>query len=483
MNTLQRSLLIAFLVVALAAIGPFGLLLGLGAWDQIRRTDEQSYLEQNQRIQSGISRYYSESGSWTGVENIVNYVASTEQRHIIVTDNRSYVVADSEDALTGQFYRPADGGMALFARQSPRSGPGGLPPRYPAAPADNATTAATTGRPLPVRPSEGGVPAPGERVGTLYLLNQPVNALFQDLSGRLLLYIVISAAVAAACALALTLWFSRRLAAPIRKLSLAAEKVGRGDLTQRIDIREQGELGQLAKNFNTMTAELEKSEQAKKYMIADAAHELRTPLSNILGYLEAVKDGVAEPDARTIEILTSEAQSLNHIVSDLQMLSLAEAGQLKLDIQPEDPAEMSRTVADALLISALAKDLMLTLDVPQGLPRVKADGQRIRQVLRNLVGNAIEHTPEGGQVTVSAHPEGALVRFLVRDTGEGIPAEDLPLIFERYYRVDKARNRRTGGTGLGLTIARQMVEMHQGTIGVESTPGQGSTFWFTLPIA
>jgi signal transduction histidine kinase len=184
-----------------------------------------------------------------------------------------------------------------------------------------------------------------------------------------------------------------------------------------------------------------------------------------------------------MEILTGEAQSLTRIVDDLQMLSLAEAGQLKLDLQPQEPAELTRSVADALLILARAKGVEICVTIPTGLPQVKADCQRIRQVLRNLVSNAIDHTPEGGRIAIAARNDGSTISFIVSDTGEGIPAEDLPLIFERYYRVDKSRQRRTGGTGLGLTIARQLVELHQGTINVESAPGKGSTFTFTLPIS
>jgi two-component system sensor histidine kinase BaeS len=482
MTTLRRSLLISFLTVALVAIGTFALLFGVGAWDQIRRIDEQSHFEQNLRIQAGIARYYSDTGGWSGVENMVTFVNAFELRHIIVTDNRSYVVADSDDKLTGQLYRPATEGLPIFVRSfrlPGQSGPGAM--RSPSPSPTGPAFPAVDDRPAPNRQPDGN--PQGTRVGTLYILDQPVGAIFEALSGRLTIFILLSALVAGGAALWLTFILSRRISDPIRKLSLAAEKLGKGDLTQRIDISTRGEMGMLAQSFNNMAADLEKSEQAQKNMIGDAAHELRTPLSNILGYLEAVRDGVAEPDARTLEILNGEAQSLNHIVDDLQMLSLAEAGQLKLDFQPVDPVELSRPVAEALLMLARAKGIELAFEFPAGLPRVRADGQRIRQVLRNLVSNAISHTPEGGRVTLGARAEGAQVRFLVADNGEGIPAQDLPLIFERYYRVDKSRHRRTGGTGLGLTIARRLVELHQGTMAVESTLGKGSTFSFTLPVA
>jgi two-component system sensor histidine kinase BaeS len=217
-------------------------------------------------------------------------------------------------------------------------------------------------------------------------------------------------------------------------------------------------------------------------MVTDVAHELRTPLTNIRGYLEALQDGVVEPERRIIDSLYGEAMLLNHLVDDLQELSLAEAGHLKLERQPVALADVVDRAVEAVRPRAGAEEIMLQVDLPEDL-LVDVDPQRIGQVLRNLLENALTHTPPGGEIAMVGHVEGQWVEVSVRDTGSGIAAEDLPYVFERFYRADKSRSRDTGGAGLGLAIARQLVEAHGGRIWVESTKGKGSTFTFALPIS
>jgi two-component system sensor histidine kinase BaeS len=214
------------------------------------------------------------------------------------------------------------------------------------------------------------------------------------------------------------------------------------------------------------------------------AHELRTPLANIRGYLEAIEDGVVAADEETMRTLREEAAQLNGLIDDLQELTQAEAGALRLDRGPFDAAELVERATDAARARAVEKSITLIGGAEPSLPPVDVDLQRIMQVLQNLLTNALRHTPEGGQITVSARrtPDG-LVAISVEDTGAGIAPEDLPHIFERFYRADSSRSRATGGSGLGLTIARRLVETHGGQIGVESTVGQGSRFTFTLPVA
>jgi signal transduction histidine kinase len=222
-------------------------------------------------------------------------------------------------------------------------------------------------------------------------------------------------------------------------------------------------------------------------MVADVAHELRTPLSNIQGYLEAIRDGVVEPDTAAIRSLNEEASLLSRLVNELQDLSLAEAGELKLVFQAEDMTNMVKQAVPPWQPQLAAKEISLFLNVPDDLPLVNIDWQRVNQVLHNLLENAVAHTPSGGVINVAANVAtsggGKWVEVSVSDTGEGIPAEDLPHIFERFYRVDKSRARATGGSGLGLTIAKRLVEAHGGKIAVQSKPGKGSRFSFTLPVA
>ncbi len=231
-----------------------------------------------------------------------------------------------------------------------------------------------------------------------------------------------------------------------------------------------------------MADNLEHTERLRRNMVADVAHELRTPLSNLKGYLEAISDGVVKPDEATISSLNEEASSLSRLVEDLQELSLADAGELKMIVQPEDISRLIKETVTALQPKAAAKDIALSADLPAILPPVNIDSHRIKQVLNNLLDNALAHTGKEGRINVTAREQDDKVYISVADTGEGIPPEDLPMIFERFYRVDKSRARATGGSGLGLTIAKRLVEAHGGTIEVKSIQGQGSTFTFSLPI-
>jgi signal transduction histidine kinase len=287
--------------------------------------------------------------------------------------------------------------------------------------------------------------------------------------------------VAVAIALLLTFFLSRRILAPVKALTSAAERVGRGDFSQRVKTKDKGELGELANTFNSMASDLERAEKLRQNMVADVAHELRTPLSNIRGYLEALRDGVIKPDAETIRSLSEEATLLSRLVDDLQELSLAEAGELKLDCQAEDIAELINQTVAAVRGQPAVKKISVSIDLPDKLPPVNIDSHRISQVLRNLLENAVAHTAKGGSITVAAKQRDSWVEVSVTDTGEGIPAEDLPNIFERFYRVDKSRARATGGSGLGLTIAKRLVEAHGGKIEAHSELGKGSRFTFTLP--
>ena len=217
-------------------------------------------------------------------------------------------------------------------------------------------------------------------------------------------------------------------------------------------------------------------------MVADTAHELRTPLSNIRGYVEAMRDGLVKADADALRSLDEEVNLLSRLVGDLQELALADAGELKLVCQAEDISSLINQTVAAEQAKALVKGISVSVDLAKRLPPVNIDAHRISQVLRNILENAVDHTTQGDSITVSAKQRGSWVQISVVDSGEGIPVEHLPNVFERFYRVDKSRTRATGGRGLGLTITKYLVEAHAGKIEVQSEPGKGSHFTFTVPI-
>ena len=277
---------------------------------------------------------------------------------------------------------------------------------------------------------------------------------------------------------------SRQILSPVQALGAVASRLGRGDLSHRADSSGPTEIRELADSFNRMAASLQEAESQRRNLVADVAHELRNPLFNIQGYLEAIKDGLLEPDADTIDTIHGQVLHLGRLVEDLRLLAQAEAGALHLDLAPGSLDDVIARAVDAARPRAEAGGVSLRYTAPEQHVLAVMDRTRIAQVVSNLLDNAVQHTPSGGSVTVGIGLDmPGLVRVSVADDGEGIPAEDLPLIFERFYRVDPSRSRATGGAGLGLTIARGLVEAHGGTIWAESPELSGATVYFELPVS
>jgi signal transduction histidine kinase len=289
---------------------------------------------------------------------------------------------------------------------------------------------------------------------------------------------------AALVAIALTVVLSRQIMRPVSDLTAAARRMEAGDLAVRVPTTSRDEFAQLAHAFNAMAAGIQRTETLRRTMVGDVAHELRTPLTNIRGYLEALRDGVVAPDPAMLGSLHDEALLLNRLIDDLQDLALAEAGQLRLAQRPADLAMIAAQVIAAARPRISAGQVTATLNAPPDLPTVAVDAERIGQVLRNLLNNALTHTPAGGQIQITITPDSAAQQMCitVTDTGSGIPAADLPYIFERFYRADPSRNRATGGAGIGLTIVRQLVAAHGGTVWAQSERGRGTTVGITLPM-
>ncbi len=264
--------------------------------------------------------------------------------------------------------------------------------------------------------------------------------------------------------------FVRQITRPLVDLTHASRQIAQGDLSVRVAVKSSDEVGELTDTFNQMAASLEEQETLRRNLMADIAHELRTPLTGIQGAVEAMQDGVFPADAENLEALHAQVLLLNRLVDDLRTLANAEAGQLALEKAPVDLAELCRRQVSGLQFQAAERSISLTVAAPPEPLLVDADSQRLNQVLLNLLDNALRHTPNGGAVAVNVHGSAAEVFVTVTDSGPGIPAAELPYVFDRFYRGDRSRSRVTGGTGLGLAIARQLVEAHGGRIWVDSPP-------------
>jgi len=437
---LQFRLLLAFALVIILAIGTVSIFVGRTMRNEVQLYQEQVDQIRAVRMQRFLVRHYTERGTWIGIQPFIEQSANLYGRRVVLTDKNGIVVGDSERELLRQHY-----------------------------------ISDTPGTPVVVRSTN-------EKLGTIYINvveNDPTSAVaLTKFINRFLLLGAILAIVLAAIA---TILLSRRIANPIKELTIAARRLGEGDFSHRVKHSGKGEMGELAQTFNSMADSLEKAEMLRKNMVADVAHELRTPISHIRGQLEAIGDGLIKPDVRTFSSIYEESILLSRLIDDLQDLTLAEAGKLKMVRQAKDIPELIDQTVQNIRPIAESHGLSINIRLPDKLPPCDIDAQRIGQVLRILLDNAVAHTPDGGKIDIKAEQIENFIELSVSDTGEGIPESDLPYIFERFYRVDKSRARATGGQGLGLTIARRLVEAHGGNIKVQSDQGKGSRFAFTIP--
>jgi two-component system sensor histidine kinase BaeS len=324
----------------------------------------------------------------------------------------------------------------------------------------------------------------GTRVGTVWLINdlpRGLAAIEEQISTSIFTSIGIGVLITSIIAIGLGVLLSRRMTDPLESLTAASRQISAGDLGQRVHVKTADEIGELSRAFNQMADHLYRTEQSRRNLVADVAHELRTPLSVLQGQLESIQVGALEPDQEVIVSLHDEVLRMKRLVSDLQQLSSAEAGQLSLQRTDTDLVVLLKRILDTFEVIAEQDGVALRFlpEVPSAIAWIDAD--RITQSVVNLVGNALRHTDEGGVVTVRLSRDQNWVRIAVEDTGSGIAAHHLPYVFDRFYRTDGARNRKTGGSGLGLAIAKEFVEAHGGTISVASEEGRGSVFTIELP--
>lgn len=320
-----------------------------------------------------------------------------------------------------------------------------------------------------------------ESVSGSQVLIEDLNASFAQAVTQILL---VAAGAALLAAVIVSTFVTRRLVSPIQRMKAASQRIAAGEYEERVEVLGEDELGALARSFNRMAQTLAETEERRRELIGDVTHELRTPLANIRSLMEGLVDGILPADPGTFYQVEQEVVRLQRLVQDLEALSRAEAGQLLLERRPVDPAALIADAAARLQPQYQEKGVSLDVRLSAGLPVIDADRWRLLQVLVNLLGNALQYTPEGGQVTVSATPVQNELIVHVADSGIGIAPEHLPHLFERFYRVEKSRARAGGGSGIGLTIARYLVEAHGGRIWAESAGlGQGSAFTFTIPLA
>jgi signal transduction histidine kinase len=441
-HSLRFRLLLATIVVVLIAVGVTALVVGrstAGAFQRyVQRGGEDRYF----RFATALSRTYGTTLDWSDIQPEVERLSQLSGQRVVVANVQGVIVGDSDNKLVGKpvvtNWPPPSAALVVDRR------PIGF---------------------LFVDPVAGPPPA---------------DVAFLSGVRRSLLFGML---IAGAAAVLITLVLSGRIVRPVEDLTKAAQRMEKGDLSARVAVKSDDEIGQLAHAFNAMAGGLEQQEKLRRNMVGDVAHELRTPLTNLRGYLEAARDGLLTPDRPFVDNLYEETMLLQRLVADLQDLAQAEAGQLRLARRPAALAGIVEHAVTASRPQASARGVTLTTDLPQDLPRVEVDPERIAQVLRNLLGNAVAHTPEGGEVSVAARDGDERVTVVVRDTGTGIPPEHLPFVFDRFYRADPSRARQTGGAGLGLAIVKQLVLAHGGDISVTSQPGQGSTFTFTLPVS
>lgn len=320
----------------------------------------------------------------------------------------------------------------------------------------------------------------GEKRGTLVLYQNKLQNLEEEFIHSSNLAIVISSIIASAMAVMFSVWIARKITNPLKNLVMGTKRIANGDKLDAVNIPTNDEFHELGEAFNDMSHKLSRNEEVRQALVADVAHELRTPLAILQGKLESIQEGVIDPTEEVILEITDEVYRLNRLVSDLQQLSLAEAGKLPLHKQLVNLKPFIERICSNLQWLADEKEITLQHDRIPDECWQQIDVDRMTQVIVNLIGNALRHTPEQGLVEITAQEIGSSLSLNISDNGPGIPKDALPFIFNRFYKRDQSRSRTEGGTGLGLSISKGFVEAHGGTITVESEVNKGTIFTVTL---
>ena len=464
MRSLTLKLSLAFLAVALTVAG---LAAVFARNAMVREFDRLVVQQAEENFIADITAYHETFGSWDGVHE------------------RFGPQSVRADRPPPNQRPPADA-----PPPPPQTQPGTLPPPFFLADQDGIIVISggpkyRRGDVVPAHELEDrtAVEVDGIVVGTVFRSGQvpELTADEQRYLERINQALLWAGLAAGAIAIVLGVLLARTLTRPVREMTAAARAMAKGDFKQTVPVRSQDELGELATAFNQMSVDLDHANQARRQMTADVAHDLRTPLTVLSGYLESMQDGVLEPTPERLALLNSEVQHLNRLVDDLRTLSLADAGELSLHRQLVSAATLLARVASSFEHSTAQKGVELKTEIAPKLPEISVDTERMVQGLSNLVGNALKNTPTGGEIHLKASAKSNAVVMQVQDTGSGIAPDALPYVFKRFYRGDASRRREDGDSGLGLAIARSIVEAHGGEITVASQVGEGTTFSISLP--
>ena len=472
---LRWRLALGFAVILALTLGSVAVFTGFAAHREVDRVQlEQDHVRAN-RIIVALAEFHADNQGWEGAQRFVNRMSFQTEREIILLNAEGKVIAE------GDPHARRRGGhenrrRTFFGNEDHSRHP--IPSQYVSPIVVDgiqvgsvALAAGGRGGFRPLLPNGAGAGPPPDA--------EPPLSRFADAVGRSL---KIAGIVAGLAGILMVILMSRRMLASIGSLTLAARELGTGNLSSRAAVRGNDEVAELGHAFNSMADALEDSERQRRNMVADVAHELRTPLTNIQGHIEAMQDGLIAPDAESLDTVHRQTLHLNRLVDDLRLLAATESRDFELVREPVSVADIVVQVAESFRPRTEAASVDLVVTAPDDLPTIYVDRSRIEQVLANLMDNAVAHSSPGGTITLAAENAGDSLRVSVADTGAGIPADTLPRVFDRLYRVDPSRERDTGGSGLGLTIARQLVEAHGGTIWAESVEGSGSRFGFDLPL-
>jgi len=445
MRSLATKLILAFLFVIFIGIGT---IVVFTRFSTNREFDQFVVQRDRDEITEELARYYQLNGSWDNVD--VSYIGFTVEKY------------GARNGRPSNFLLTDADGVVLIESGAHGRGGGGNKQII-----DYAT---------PIYVND-------VIVGYFYVENPRGfrNPVESDFVNRLDSLMILTAIGAVIFALVLGVILSRTITKPIRELTAATREMAGGKLGQTVTVRSNDEIGELAKSFNKMSSDLARSTNLRKQMTADIAHELRTPLSLIIGHAEGVKDGVLEPSRENFEIIREEAGRLEQLVNDLRTLSLADAGELSVDLQPTDINVFLTDTRTRYLTLFEKHRIALNLELGSTPLQANLDPNRFAQVINNIMDNALRHTHEGGFVTVGAKHVNGKVQITIQDSGEGVTPEEASHLFDRFYRTDESRNRDEGGSGLGLAIAKSFIELHMGNVWAESEKNEGLKIFIEIP--